>query len=95
MACDLSLRLMGRGLPSFAGWSGYASIAALPINPGIDAIGHEQTFVAPPCGALLFVVLNFARIRSDHASDSGWRDETVMGKLGVSQIQRFIFQIRP
>jgi hypothetical protein len=43
MACDLALRLMGRSLPSFAGWSGYPSIAALSINPGIDAMGHFQT----------------------------------------------------
>ena len=46
MACDLALRLIGRSLPSFAG---YPSIAALSINPGIDVMGHDQTpiFVQP------------------------------------------------
>ncbi len=43
MACDLALRLMGRSLPSFAGWSGCPSIAVLSINPGIDAMGHFRT----------------------------------------------------
>src|SRR6202521_1033026 len=43
MACELSLRLMGRSLPSSAGWSGYPSIAALSMNPGIDAMGHVRT----------------------------------------------------
>ena len=37
---------MGRGLPDFAGWSGYPSIAGLSINPGIDVMGQLQTFVA-------------------------------------------------
>ena len=42
MPCDFSLRLVG-GLPDFAGWSGYPSIAAFLINPGIDAMGHKET----------------------------------------------------
>lgn len=58
---------------------------------GMSVWCHEQTFVAPPYGALLFVVLNFARIRSDHASDSGWRDETVMGNW---RSRRRIWKIR-
>src|SRR3981189_530118 len=33
---------MGRSLPSSAGWSGYPSIAALSINPGIDAMGQPR-----------------------------------------------------
>ncbi len=40
-ACDLALRLMGGCLPDFAGWSGYPSIAALSISPGIDVIWPE------------------------------------------------------
>jgi len=32
---------MGGCLPDFAGWSGYSSIAALSINPGIDVMGHS------------------------------------------------------
>ena|SRR6266478_2024150 len=43
MACDLSLRLMGRSLPSFRGGSGYPSIVALSINPGIDVMGQKAT----------------------------------------------------
>jgi hypothetical protein len=46
MLCDFSLRLMGGGLPDFAGWSGYPSIAAFLINPGIDAMGQNQTNAA-------------------------------------------------
>ena len=49
MACDLSLRLMGRSLPSFAGWSGYPSIAALSINPGIDVMGQADSCSATDC----------------------------------------------
>jgi hypothetical protein len=30
-------------LPDFVGWSGYPSIAALSINPGIDVMGQEPT----------------------------------------------------
>src|SRR6266481_886050 len=47
MACDLSLRLTGRSLPSFAGWSGYPSIAALSINPWIDANGMDRPCSCP------------------------------------------------
>jgi hypothetical protein len=43
LACDLSLRLMSGSLPSFAGWSGFPSIAALSINPGIDVMGQHPT----------------------------------------------------
>ncbi len=42
-ACDLALRLVGGCLSDFAGWSGYPSIAALSINPGIDVMGQKQT----------------------------------------------------
>ena len=35
---------MGGCLPDFAGWSGYPSIAAMPINPGIDMMGQNQKF---------------------------------------------------
>src|SRR6266481_9918193 len=42
MACGLALRLMDSSLPSFAGWSGYPSIAALLINPGIDVMGQKR-----------------------------------------------------
>jgi hypothetical protein len=41
--CDFSPRLVGGGLPDFAGWSGYPSIAAFLINPGIDAMGQTRT----------------------------------------------------
>jgi hypothetical protein len=34
---------MGGCLPDFAGWSGYPSIAALSINPGIDVMCQEET----------------------------------------------------
>src|ERR1700730_12023399 len=40
-ACDLALRPIGGRLPDFAGWSGYPSIAALSINPGIDVMWPE------------------------------------------------------
>jgi len=49
MPCDFSLRFVGGGLPDFAGWSGYPSIAAFLINPGIDAMGQQQ---ANPASAL-------------------------------------------
>ncbi len=42
MPCDFSLRFVGGGLPDFAGWSGYPSIAAFSINPGIDTMGHQR-----------------------------------------------------
>jgi hypothetical protein len=34
---------MGGCLPDFAGWSGYPSIAALSINPGIDVMCQVRT----------------------------------------------------
>jgi hypothetical protein len=43
MPCDFSLRLVGGGLPDFAGWSGYPSIAAFLMNPEIDAMGQKAT----------------------------------------------------
>ena len=46
MPCDFSLRPVGVGLPDFAGWSGYPSIAAFLVNPGIDAMGQKQTNAA-------------------------------------------------
>ena len=33
----------GSCLPDFAGWSGYPSMAALSINPGIDVMGQKPT----------------------------------------------------
>jgi hypothetical protein len=35
----------GGCLPDFAGWSGYPSIPALSINPGIDVMGQQPTCV--------------------------------------------------
>ena len=46
----ISLRLIGRSLPSFAGWSSYPSIAALLINPGIVVMGQEGTSRLASCG---------------------------------------------
>jgi hypothetical protein len=37
---------MGGCLPDFVGRSGYPSIAALSINPGIDVMGHNRTHAA-------------------------------------------------
>jgi len=36
---------VGGDLPDFAEWSGYPSIAAFLINPGIDAMSQKQTFL--------------------------------------------------
>jgi hypothetical protein len=38
--CDFALRLTGGRLSEIAMWSAYHSIAALPINPGIDVMGQ-------------------------------------------------------
>jgi hypothetical protein len=41
-ACDLGLRLtLGGCLPDFAVWSGYPSVAALTIDPEIDAMCQQ------------------------------------------------------
>jgi hypothetical protein len=31
-------------LPEIATWSAYPSVAAVPINPGIDVMGQEATY---------------------------------------------------
>ena len=36
----------------FRGMSGYASIAVLSVDPGIDAMGQEQTTIYGPSGVL-------------------------------------------
>jgi hypothetical protein len=44
LRCTAILHYASRGrLPDFAGWSGYPPIAAMPINPGIDAMCHNPT----------------------------------------------------
>lgn len=43
---DLALRLTGGRLPEIATWSAYPSIAAVPINPGIDVMCHNRTGLA-------------------------------------------------
>jgi hypothetical protein len=43
MPYDFSPRLVDGGLPDFAGWSGYPSIAALSVKVGIDVMGRGQT----------------------------------------------------
>jgi hypothetical protein len=49
--CDIlrlfTTRLAGGGLPDFAGWSGYPSIAALSINPGIDVMYQKEMLPRP------------------------------------------------
>src|SRR6266567_4086532 len=67
MACDLALRLMGRSLRSFAGWSGYPSIAALSINPGIDAMCHERTWQNCSVIRIGFARLTPIRATAPHA----------------------------
>jgi hypothetical protein len=41
--CDLALRLVGGRPAGIATWSAYPSIAAAPINPRIDVMGHKGT----------------------------------------------------
>src|SRR6266566_1248114 len=59
MACDLALRLMGRSLPSFAGWSGYPSIAALQKQPSfnhlVGASDNRCRNTQSKCGSCLEV----------------------------------------
>jgi hypothetical protein len=43
---------MGGGLPDFAAWSGYPSIAALSINRGIDFMCQELPWVDCPLTTL-------------------------------------------
>src|SRR6266849_5452296 len=100
MACDLALRLMGRSLRSFAGWSGYPSIAALSINPGIDAMCHERTWQNCSVIRIGFARLTPIRSTAEHqppaclhaAADMGERPDRVIAEHPA---ESRINQIRP